>query len=169
MVPSTFVSQPVRELSEVPRNTHHSWIIWKRDPAILLTRNGTESVVKRLPVQRSLGTNELMGEFQGFRDFFFQPLNLLKRLDKREAVTTHSKSVIWYRSQQNTLPTTTKGNWRPTFRLYIAGKGLLKALAKQAQHHLRGGSLHPGVSELYSQNAGWFAAREAIHAIYHIN
>lgn len=71
MVPSTFVSQPVRELSEVPRNTHHSWIIWKRDPAILLTRNGTESVVKRLPVQRSLGTNELMGEFQGFRDFFF--------------------------------------------------------------------------------------------------
>lgn len=70
MVPSTFVSQPVRELSEVPRNTHHSWIIWKRDPASLVTRNGTESVVKSLPAQRSLGTNELMSEFQGFWDFF---------------------------------------------------------------------------------------------------
>lgn len=167
MVPSTFVSQPVRELSEVPRNTHHSWIIWKRDPASLVTRNGTESVVKSLPAQRSLGTNELMGEFQGFRDFF-QPLNLPKILDKREAVITHSLSVIWYWGQQNTPPTT-KGNYRPIFHLYTAGKGVVKALAKQAQHHLRSGRLPPGTGELYSQNAGWFATREAICAIYHTN
>lgn len=169
MVPSTFVSQPVRELSEVPRNTHHSWIIWKRDPASLLTRNGTESVVKRLPVQRSLGTNELMGEFQGFRDFFFSLWIFQKYSTTGKLLQLIFRALSDIGASKTLYLPPPKETEDQRFVYTLLEKGLLKALAKQAQHHLRGGSLHPGARELYSQNAGWFDIREATHAIYHIN
>lgn len=55
--------------TEISRNAKHSCIIWNQDPGLLITSEGVGLMVKILPILRSLGRNESMGEFQGFQDF----------------------------------------------------------------------------------------------------